>query len=157
MSAGEVRIELIEPEARQVGDGEITLRVTLPVEKKQKLFDFMNSDTWEEAQVARAADLEGCTQSLQHALNWALRHDTSGARVFATLLASMYNGNRVKFDVSDLKNLDMGNFEHALNCMRLCQETHREPHQFFKNGGQLFEAMIEQWGFEKKTRRTNRG
>lgn len=64
----------------------------------------------------------------------------------------MYNGARVKFDVSDLKLLDGGNFEHALNCMRLCQETCREPHQFFENGGAMFEQIIKEWKLEKKRR-----
>ena len=151
--SGAIKIERIEPDAHQVQEGEITLRITMPASKQQKLFDFMTSDTWEQAQAVRADNIENWTGSLEIAVNWALRHDNSGARVFASLLASMYNGNRVKFDASDLKLLDGANFEHAINCMRLCQETCREPHQFFKNGGQLFERMIEQWGFEKKTRR----
>nr|MBL8412746.1 hypothetical protein [Dechloromonas sp.] len=133
-------------------DGNVRVSVTLPREKLQKLHDFMAGDTWEKANAARKARLDDCLKSMEIAVNWALKHDTSGARVFATLLASMYNGNRVKFDVSDLKLLDQANFEHALNCMRLCQELHREPHQFFKNGGEIFERIITDWKLEKKRR-----
>lgn len=133
-------------------DGDVRVSVTLPREKLQKLHDFMAGDTWEKAQELRKARLDDCLKSLEIAVTWALKHDTSGARVFATLLASMYNGNRVKFDVSDLKLLDQENFEHALNSMRICQELHREPHQFFENGGALFEQIIRDWKLEKKRR-----
>lgn len=133
-------------------EGMIRVEVTLERSMLQKLHDFMAGDTWEKAQELRKARLEDCLNSLEVAVTWATRHDTSGARVFATMLASMYNGNRVKFDVSDLKRLDQSNFEHALNCIRLCQEMHREPHQFFENGGQLFEQMIRDWKLEKKRR-----
>ena len=150
-----LKIELALPESRPVCDGDVTWRITLPAEKVEKLFAFMNDDAWEKAQAIRATGINECKASLQVALNWALKHDTSGARVFATLLASMYNGRRVKLNVSDLKLLDQGNFEHAMNCIRLCQETHREPHEFFQNGGELFERMIQQWGFEKKQRRAS--
>lgn len=145
-------IKIIPLEEKPSDDRMIKLEVTIPRSDYPKLTAFMRSDTWEKAEAARKANLTDCLKSLEIALNWALKHDTSGARVFATLLASMYNGNRVKFDVSDLKCLDMANFEHALNCMRLCQELHREPHQFFQNGGELFERFIKDWKLEKKRR-----
>lgn len=143
----------IIPLAEKVSDDRMMrLEVTIPRDKYAKLNAFMAGDTWEMAQAVRQANLTECLKSMEVALNWALKHDTSGARVFATLLASMYNGNRVKFDVSDLKLLDAVNFEHAMNCMRLCQELHREPHQFFENGGVLFERFITDWKLEKKRR-----
>lgn len=145
-------IKIIPLEEKPSDDRMISVRVTLPRDRYQKLNDFMAGDSWEKAQELRKATLDKCLKSMEVAVNWALKHDTSGARVFATMLASMYNGNRVKFDVSDLKLLDRENFEHALNCMRLCQELHREPHQFFKNGGDLFEQIITDWKLEKKRR-----
>lgn len=148
----DVKIIPIEDHLDSQRAGMIRVSVTLPRANLKKLHDFMEGDDWEIAQEARKATLSGCLKSIEIALNWALKHDTSGARVFATLLASMYNGNRVKFDVSDLKLLDRDNFEHALNCMRICQELHREPHQFFENGGALFERFIKDWKLEKKAR-----
>lgn len=146
-------IQIIPLELEQPSDDRMmTVKITLPRDKYAKLSAFMDGDTWEKARAVRNAKLSECLKSLEVALNLALKHDTSGARVFATLLASMYNGNRVKFDVSDLKLLDATNFEHALNCMRLCQELHREPHQFFEKGGELFEQMIRDWKLEKKRR-----
>lgn len=148
----EIKIIPLEDHLDSQRDGMVRVSITLPRANLKKLSDFMNSDDWEKAQAARKARLDDCLKSLEVAVNWALKHDTSGARVFATLLASMYNGNRVKFDVSDLKLLDAGNFDHAMNCIRLCQETHREPHQFFQNGGTLFEQIIRDWKLEKKRR-----
>lgn len=148
----QIEIIPLEDSLNSQREGMVSVEITLERSKLQKLYDFMAGDTWENAQDLRNARLDDCLKSLEVALTWATRHDTSGARVFATMLASMYNGNRVKFDVSDLKRLDQENFEHALNCLRLCQEMHREPHQFFKDGGQLFEQMIRDWKLEKKRR-----
>ncbi len=125
--------------------------LTVPETEVPKLHAFMQSDSWEKAQAARKADLQGYLDSLEVAMGWALRHDNSGAAVFARLLASLYNGDRVKMDASKLIfTLDRENFEHAMNVIRLCRETGREPHSFFKNGNALFETIIKNWGFEKR-------
>ncbi len=132
-------------------DRQIT--VTLPADQAEKLHAFMAGDTWERTQAARRADLDRCVDSVCILLNTARRHlGTSGGRVCATLLGSLYNGDRVKFDASDLRRLDSELFEHALNTMRACYELNREPHTFFDNGGQIFEQMIADWGLEKKRR-----
>lgn len=131
---------------------EVTLQMTR--DRLNKLQAFMDGDMWDAAQAAREAKLSECTKSVAVLLNTARRHmGTSGGRVCATLLASLYNGERVKFDVSDLRRLDMALFEHALNTMRACYELSMEPHQFFENGSQLIEQMIADWGLEKKKRR----
>lgn len=145
-----IQIIPLEDHIDSQSDDMVRVSVILPRANLQKLHDFMSVDTWEKAEAARKARLDDCLKSLEIAVNFAIRHDTSGARVFATLLASMYNGARVKFDVSDLKLLDRANLEHAMNSIRLCQETNREPHQFFQDGGKLFEQMIRDWKLEKK-------
>lgn len=134
-------------------EGRIAVTCTMPAEKFAKFNAFMHSDEFERAQALRTARLEQCVDSLGVALKWALQHDCSGAATFARLLASLYNGNRVQMDASRIIfSLDGENFEHAMNVLRLCGETRREPHTFFVNGGELFEQMIKQWGFEKKRR-----
>lgn len=147
-----LKIEVLPLPERETREGMRRVCITIPAADLPKLQAWMNSDSWEKAEVIRKAGQVNGLKSMEVALDWALHHDTSGARVFAYLLASMYNGNRVKFDLSDLKLLDQANFEHAMNCIRLCQETHQEPHQFFKDGGELFEQMIALWGMEKKRR-----
>ena len=140
-------------DGRPVREGYIDITITLPKAKFEKLNAMMHSDTWEKAQALRQANLEQCVESIEVALNWALHHDCSGAATFARLLASLYNGKRVQMDASRLVfSLDSQNFEHAMNVIRLCHETSREPHTFFENGGALFEKMISDWGFDKKRR-----
>jgi len=140
-------------DGRPVREGYISVTTTMPRAKFEKFQAAMHSDEWEKRQELRAADHNKCVESLKVALDWALHHDCSGAATFARLLASMYNGNRVQMDASRLVfSLDSTNFEHAMNSIRLCHETSREPHTFFVDGGQLFEKMISQWGFDKKRR-----
>jgi hypothetical protein len=140
--------------SRMLGaDDRVTVTVTLPRAKLEKLHAFLDGDAWEKAQAARDANLAECSKSIAVLLNTTRQHHgTSGGRVCATLLASLYNGNRVKLDVSDLKLLDGHLFECALNTVRLCFELNMEPHEFFENGGRLFEEMISTWGLEKKRR-----
>lgn len=133
-------------------EGAVQVTVTLPADDVPKLQAYLDGDTYEKAEALRRANLQECLKSLEVAVRWAMNHDSSGARVFARLLASLYNGNRVQMDVSDMSLLDMENFEHAMNVIRLCMETRREPHSFFKDGNKIFEAMIANWGFEKKRR-----
>ncbi|MDD3675813.1 DUF7673 family protein [Thauera propionica] len=139
---------------RDDGDEDVTVRMTMPKSRLAKLQTLMDADTWEKAQAARDLKLSECHQSIGVLFNTQRRHlGTTGGRVCATLLASLYNGERVKFDVSDLRCLDEHLFEHAMNTMRLCYELNAEPHTFFSDGGRLFEEMIERWGLEKKRRR----
>lgn len=130
----------------------VTVRLTIPRNQQKKLYAFMQIDAWEEAEKVRQARIEECTASLKHAVHWALHERGSGAMCFAQCLASLYNGERVKADLSSLFSLDMVNREHMLNVFRLVMETHREPHTFFSNGNELFEKIISDWGFEKKRR-----
>ena len=140
-------------DGRPVREGYISITTTIPRAKFEKFNAAMHSDDWEKREELRRANLQQCVESIKVALEWATRHDCSGAATFARLLASLYNGNRVQMDVSGIAfSLDSANFEHAMNCIRLVHETSREPHTFFKDGGALFERMIELWGFEKKRR-----
>ena len=52
-----IKIELALPESRPVREGEVTLRITLPAEQKEKLWAFMTDDAWEKAQAIRAAGI----------------------------------------------------------------------------------------------------
>lgn len=145
---------LRRPDLACPSDPDVVLRVTLPRSKMLKVTSLLDSDTWEKAQAARDLKLSECHESIGILFNTQRQHlGTSGGRVCATLLASLYNGARVKFDVSDLRSLDAHLFEHAMNTMRLCYELTMEPHAFFPDGGRLFEEMIERWGLEKKRRR----
>lgn len=134
-------------------DEQVEVRVMLRAGDLEKLQVFMSGDTWEKAQAAREAALDQCVESVGVLMNFARRHSgTSGGRVCATVLASLYNGERVAFDLSDLKLLDPNLYEHAMNTIRACCELNREPHDFFEDGGRHMEQLIADWGLEKKRR-----
>lgn len=135
--------------------GMVKVTLTIPADQEAKLHAFMASDTWEKAEAVRQATLDGCIDSLEHAVTVATTHfGTSGGRTFATFLASLYNGERVKVAANSIMSLDRDNFEHLLNILRLRFESHREPHEFFVDGGELFERIIKDWGLEKRRRRS---
>lgn len=155
MSTNAINVAPSEMTRHAAEDPNAPVQVTLSVAPRhlQKLMELMDSGAWERAQEARAANQTGWAMSASRVLYCARNHHgTSGGRVCATLLASLYNGQRVRFDVSDLLLLDRELFEHAMNTMRLCYETNSEPHTFFEGGGAIFEEMIETWGLEKKRR-----
>lgn len=134
-------------------EGYLTLEI--PAKDYEKICAYWNSEAFEQAKAAREARLPDLLKSLEVAVKWAVQSDCSGAATFARLLASLYNGKRVQMDASRLAfSLDQVNFEHAMNVIRLCYETSREPHSFFTNGNDLFERIIKLWGFEKKKRRS---
>lgn len=139
-------------EGRHIPDPDrmVEFTLTVPETDAPKLQAFMNSDSYEKAEAIRDADIEECTKSLEHCVNYASREYGSGATVFAQFLASLYNGNRVKADVSGISSLDRSNFEHLMNVLRLCKITSSEPHSFFKNGNDIFEAIIKRHGLEKR-------
>ena len=125
----------------------VTFQITIEEGEQDKLMAYMNSDAWERADKVRNGTIQECTRSLVHCVSWAQR-DCGSSRVFARFLASLYNGHRVKADVSDIGALDPENFEHLMNVMRLCYMTQREPHTFVENGNTVFESIISQWNME---------
>lgn len=92
---------------------------------------------------------EAQLKSLEIVLDVATNQSGSGARVCATVLASCYNGNRVKVDLTDLRLLDSGLFEHVLNVLRLDHICVQEVHRYVTNGSEIWERMIKEWGLEK--------
>lgn len=70
---------------------------------------------------------------------------TSGGRAAAQVLLSCYNGFDFQCDLTDLNNLDRGNFELAITVIRGRRDTGREPHQVIKKGSDIFLELREQW------------
>lgn len=70
-------------------------------------------------------------------LDLAINHDGSGARVCASILASLYNGHRVKMDLTELRLIDYEYFEDAINVLRLDNTRRQEVHRYFENGGEI--------------------
>lgn len=150
-----IRAEL-KPDAIEEHDydpGMVQVTVTIERGQVDKLMDFMNGDTWEKAQAIRKQDLKGCRESLAWCVDLALNQNYSTAVRIAAFLASLYSGDRVKVNVGGIGNFDAEHFEHLVNVMRLCFETHREPHTFFVDGNAIFEQIISRHGLEKRRRK----
>jgi hypothetical protein len=93
---------------------------------------------------------EDLIASLTALLNFVRRHPgTNSARVIASVLCSLYNGNRCKIDLTGLRLLDQANFEHVLSALRLDHSPVREVHEYFENGSALWEQMFADYGFDQ--------
>ena len=84
-------------------------------------------------------------ESLQ-ALYDVARRDSGQCRYIARFLAGVYNGYRFPFDLTDFRGLDRELFEHCMRVLAMDKRPAKEVHQYFPDGGQKWEAMIERWG-----------
>lgn len=132
----------------------VTVTMTIPREKHAKLSAFMHSEAWEKAEAARNAELAKCLDSLVECVRFVRQHHANSTRFIASVLCSLYNGDRVKVDLSGIGLIDMVWKEHVLNVIRLHYEAGREPHTYFKDGGRIFEEIIGEYRLEKRRRRS---
>ena len=131
----------------------VTVEMTVRKDEVAKLHAFMASDTFERAEAARNADLARCRESLVKCVNFVRQHHANSTRFIASVLCSLYNGERVKVDLSHIGLLDVEWAQHVINVIRLHYEGGlREPHTYFENGGQIFEQIIADYGLEKRRR-----
>ena len=84
--------------------------------------------------------------SLDNLVKLAARSDSGGAYVAAKVVLSAYNSSDYPLDIAELGALDTDLFEDALNVIRLRIQHAYEPHEFFTEGRQLFEAIAEEKG-----------
>lgn len=131
----------------------VTVTMTIPKEKADKLHAFMVSETWDKAMEARHADLIKCRVSLFECVRFVREHHANSTRFIASVLCSLYNGDRVKVDLSGIGLIDMVWKEHVLNVIRLHYEGMRELHTYIADGGRIFEEIITQYRLEKRRRR----
>ncbi len=73
------------------------------------------------------------------------QNDTSGSRVAAQVLLSLYNGHNWHVDLTDLCLLDLRNLLSALIVIRGRVMLSKEPHDVIDNGTDLFRQLEEQW------------
>ena len=78
------------------------------------------------------------------------RGNTGQCRRVAAVLLSLYNGHRFPLDMTNLRSLD---YEILLDCLaviRMDGNARQEVHDYFDNGGEIFEQLAEDWGFNKR-------
>jgi hypothetical protein len=113
------------------------------------LYEFWRGESrWDVMQTLRANRLERGKQALARLFSFAETNGCGGSAVIAHFLASMYNGNRFKVDLTDFRLLSSEYFQDMLAVLYLDHAPEQEVHQYFANGGQRFEAMFKRYGLE---------
>ena len=72
--------------------------------------------------------------------------DTGQSRRIAHFLLCLYNGDRFRFDLTDLRGLDYSLHDDCLTVLRMDQVFEKEVHRYFDRGGELFEQLAIDWG-----------
>lgn len=71
--------------------------------------------------------------------------DTSGGRVAANLLLSLYDSDTYPLPLADLAVLDLDLLEHALIALRGRVLLGKEPHELLADGSALFTRLTQRW------------
>jgi hypothetical protein len=79
------------------------------------------------------------------------RGHSGQCRFVACFLLSLYNGNRFKFDLTDLRCVDREIFDDMLAVLVLDSAARREVHTYFENGGAIFESLAQAWRIPDRT------
>lgn len=86
--------------------------------------------------------------ALRRLLPIAQRFTGQGERV-ARILLGLYNGARFPLNLLNLRSLDHEILNDVLAVLRMDANAYQEVHQYFDNGGDVFEQLAKDWGFEK--------
>lgn len=94
-------------------------------------------------EIERETVLAAGIPALQHLAKIAQR-DTGQAATVRLFLLGLYNGHRFPFNLTALRGLDSGLFNDCLDVLTMdARATVKEVHQYFDNGGELFEQFAE--------------
>jgi hypothetical protein len=79
-----------------------------------------------------------------HRLAKIAQRDTGQAATVRLFLLGLYNSYRFPFKLTDLRGLDRDLFNDCMDVLTMdARATVKEVHQYFVNGGQLFEQFAE--------------
>jgi len=73
--------------------------------------------------------------------------DTGQSGVIARFLLGLFNGDRFAFDLTEFRRLDRALFDDCLTVLRMDYAPLQEVHCYFPNGGQVFEKLATDWGW----------
>lgn len=98
----------------------------------------------------RATDRNQGIASLRELVRIA-QGSSGQCRYIARFLAGLYNGPRFPFDLTDLRPIDDELFEHAMAVLRMDHAPEQEVHQYFVDGGALWEErIIKEWSLDRQ-------
>ena len=140
--------------------GLVRITVDVPVDKQtefqQLWMQILNGEdnpvsrTVEAANRTRAHVATEGVAALKRLYEIALR-DSGQCRIVASFLAGLYNGQRFPFDLTDLRCVDDAIFEDCMALLRMdARQCEQEIHNYFDNGNERWEKMIQDWKLEKR-------
>ncbi len=83
-------------------------------------------------------------EALKRLLKIAQR-DTGQSGVIARFLLGLYNDTRFPFDLTDFRRLDEEIFKDCLAVLEMDACAEKEVHEYFENGGQIWEKLADDW------------
>ena len=98
----------------------------------------------------RAAGLEALKRLLPIA-----QGNSGQCKYVAGFLLSLYNGRRFKFDLTDFRGLDRKIFDDCMAVLAMDFQPYQEVHEYFENGGKVFEQLARDWKIPDYTLLTN--
>lgn len=97
---------------------------------------------------ARHANRQIGEAALRRLLPIAQR-DTGQSKRVAHILLGLYNGYRFPLNLTTLRGLDDDIVEDVLAVFRMDANAYQEVHLYFDNGGNVFEQLAKDWGFDE--------
>jgi hypothetical protein len=139
--------------------GLVRITVDVPVDKQTEFHQlWMQILNGEDNPVSRTVEATNRTRAhvategvaaLNRLYEIALR-DSGQCRIVASFLAGLYNGRRFPFDLTDLRCVDDAIFEDCMALLRMdARQCEQEIHNYFDNGNERWEKMIQDWKLEK--------
>ena len=139
--------------------GMVRITVDVPADKEAEFQQlWMQILSGEDNPVTRNVDRANRTRAhvategaaaLKRLYEIALR-DSGQCRIVASFLAGLYNGHRFPFKLTDLRGVDDAIFEDCMALLRMdARQCEQEVHDYFDNGNERWEKMIQDWKLEK--------
>jgi len=75
--------------------------------------------------------------------------NTGQSERVARLLLACYNGYRFPMRLNNMRSLDYEIMDDCLAVLRMDANAYQEVHRYFDNGGNVFEQLAKDWGFEE--------
>lgn len=96
----------------------------------------------------REAALPGIRAAGEEALRRLLpiaQGHSGQCRYVAGFLLSLYNGERFKFDLTDLRAIDSEIFDDCIAVLKMDHTPWQEVHRYFDDGGKIWEQLARDW------------
>lgn len=83
------------------------------------------------------------------------QRDTGQSRRVAAFLLGLYNGARFRFDLTDLRGLDIDIFDDCMRVLQMDFVPRQEVHDYFLFGDHVFEQLANDWGYRQEIKAPN--